>query len=90
MENKFTPGPWTYNFEGLNKHTAAIFTINTENGNVLSLADVYGSDETDTADAKLIAAAPEMFEALQYIISSDANTKEAYRKALAVLNKATL
>lgn len=61
---KYTPGPWGFNAAGcLTSH--GLPTINKSNGHLLaSLAD------TNAANAKLIAAAPDLLEALQETLDS--------------------
>ncbi len=65
-----TPGPWavTRKFEVGPTSTAD----DQSSGMVIPVADVYG-DNRD-ADARLIAAAPEMFEALKAILEDHDNT----------------
>ena len=55
-EAKFTPGPWHVVDNGL--------CVCDRNRVVLFLSDRPYGDETDRADTNLVAAAPEMYEAL--------------------------
>lgn len=73
METKHTPGPWelsTIPFEIRNTDSAAaIYGPMSEQGGSPLIADVSRSagDGQASANAKLIAAAPEMLEALKEI-----------------------
>ena len=97
MEAKFTPGPWS---QGRNGHNAAYIYAGDE-----AVASVYGiplhtrvSDvQTEKfangmANARLIAAAPDMFEALRAIheqlVKQDINFGPLIADAEAALSKA--
>ena len=60
---KYTPGPWRYGYA----HTA--FTVSTESGQRIAVACAgrYEGDPQEEADARLIAAAPVLVEALLVI-----------------------
>lgn len=58
-EAKFTPGPWRYEQDFLSCRVAA-----PKFGGV---AKVFGSNPTCVANAHLIAAAPELYEALEAV-----------------------
>lgn len=68
MNTKHTPGPWIVIEKGLNEYSVPVFGIDQhedapskEGENFASnIAEVYGDD----ANAKLIAAAPELLEVL--------------------------
>ena len=65
--NEFTPGPWTVGEDPKNVVTEA---VSPHNGFRAMVADCYtGNDEQAKANARLIAAAPAMLEALQRIDS---------------------
>ena len=106
MELKHTPGPWktttTYGLYGINianddeKHTVCSVPHVTKDvlsneGKKIGVADV----EYGVADARLIAAAPELLEALQDAvnlltqISEDTDTPLALDKFCHVISKAT-
>lgn len=80
-----TPGPWEFNggyIFGADKNETVI-------------ADIYRSDVSDEGtwerNGKLIAAAPELFEALKGLLTACVNTKpfpEALRAAQDALVKA--
>ena len=60
---KFTPGPWYKNFTG-----DAKWEINADG---YPVSDVYGwTQEIDEANARLIVAAPDMFEALKNLLGA--------------------
>ena len=87
--NKHTPGPWEIDSE--QPSTVKKFT----HGNRLSIATVhggYGEKTRRTANARLIAAAPEMLEALEDALNLiDTITPfegDTVRKARAAIAKA--
>jgi hypothetical protein len=102
-EHKHTPGPWTVGVAG--RYGTANANIIFSNGGEGSVATVYGLpmhtklEEVDPkyaegmANARLIAAAPEMLEALQVaavaLRSARYSEMPAYEIALAVIAKAT-
>jgi hypothetical protein len=57
-ENKFTPGPWRVNAGTVHFHI---------HDNSRAIARTLGDDTTDQANARLIAAAPEIFNELQIL-----------------------
>lgn len=65
METKFTKGEW---FEQQEPFNLLICTM-SENERLISVAAITGCPE-QRANAKLIAAAPEMFEALKNVLST--------------------
>jgi len=110
---KFTPGPW-YVHDGTRPreykegHTGTFDILNTEcyqvGGKVMADVKPYGGNfperEEAKANAYLIAAAPDLFEALQEWCADyeqyqkgeglgEARTSEIYRKAKCAMNKAT-
>lgn len=62
MKARHTPGPWTYALK-----TPTVDTIRVSSPDLLEICLIaYSNDrEADLADARLIAAAPEMLEALK-------------------------
>ena len=65
---KFTQGPWEATmFNGKSKHEIIYFEIEGPNGEHVAENHQCGGNtpETDSANATLIAAAPEMYEELQ-------------------------
>lgn len=88
---KHTPGPWVWT----GKYEVGPISREDDqtNGMVIPLADVFGGNRE--ANARLIASAPEMFEALEVLVAHTdglalPTTAQAARlKALAALSKAT-
>jgi hypothetical protein len=63
MNTQHTPGPWNINggrIEGPNAYTSTATVIGV-------VGEISNQSFTDTANARLIAAAPEMLKALQSI-----------------------
>lgn len=65
MENKtqHTPGPWIYD-------DGHLFTSDTtrEYNSIATLHDIYKNDGTPESNAAIIAAAPDMLEALEDLV----------------------
>ena len=71
MEAKHTPGPWVVKVSKEEDADWALKwpTIVAENGYmVVGTEGLYGDKKTDIANAHLIAAAPELLEALKHCI----------------------
>lgn len=65
-EAKHTPGPWSIEVGNDPSDWANYFPkVLAENYTVVGTEGMYGDRETDLANARLIAAAPELLEALQ-------------------------
>ncbi|OZI56769.1 hypothetical protein [Bordetella genomosp. 4] len=101
MTTKHTPGPWHWT-----RYSSEYGCLEDEKGRDVLRAvsgivyDEYDSDppsiEVDAADADLIAAAPELLEALQALDAlrgpfspTDERINEAWAKARAAIAKAT-
>ena len=91
-EPKFTPGPW--NYKG-----SEIISTHEKRGRPVSVVDLFGAmgGEDSDADAHLIAAAPDLYEALEHLqsvqngpplIRFEADWQEAMAKTKAALAKA--
>ena len=82
-ETKFTPGPWCVGTPPPNGQQ----TIGTEMGLMVAVATTgVGMAEETKANAHLIAAAPDLYEALEELMY--ARTDKAERMAEAALRKA--
>lgn len=96
---KHTKGPWQLSeipFElRSNDSAASIYGPNILNNGACFIADISRSagDKQATANAKLIAAAPELLEALQWFIDEfepmKAYHREYFEKAKVAIKKAT-
>lgn len=89
MSNDFTKGPWRPGFKNIGHVTA-------ENGAVIAKCERLTSLVNVQANARLIAAAPDLLEALQDLDAlrgpfppSDEAVETAWRKASAAIAKAT-
>lgn len=83
--NKHTPGPWFMTGELLGYRSR----INSTPQNLgWDLAHVCNGPEAD-ANARLIAAAPDLLEALEFVIRGVPDTWEGVQKARAAIAKAT-
>lgn len=89
--NKHTPGPW--NATKFNPVTGDIDDcyLYVEPGIAVIERNVRGRDQHDTANSRLLAAAPDLLEALSEIINDGGKfvmTNETHRKARAAIAKA--
>jgi len=82
--SKHTPGPWEVNFKKFNE-------VRAENGAVVAECKKLTSLVGLQANARLIAAAPNLLEALQGLLNAlpSATTHPAIRAARAAIAKAT-
>lgn len=94
MKTQFTPGPWTIDEERYEQGISHFAISSRHNGEmVCSVSPTRLRREQDDANARLIAAAPELFAALQallptYIMAADSTAEQhavvaQARKALA-------
>ncbi len=89
--SKFTPGPWRIGHPPPNGQQ----TIGTKSGMMVAVATV-GENCPTTANAKLIAAAPELYETLkllvnhcEYINLNAREDEEILDEARSILDKVT-
>ena len=98
MSSKHTPGPWRIEKDGSAENNNEVNVVNGADGTMI----VYG--QANDADARLIAAAPDLLDALQYlayefrsVVNSEfathrypdpAKDDPAYLKAIAAIAKA--
>ncbi|MED5026604.1 hypothetical protein [Pseudomonas aeruginosa] len=93
-KQSYTPGPWDY-WSGYNPVDELEAQITTEDGDIV-IASYNRQIPEGEANAKLLAAAPELLEALQDLDAlrgpfppSDEAIEAAWRKASAAIAKAT-
>lgn len=67
MSTQHTPGPWKFNDHG----------IYVENGHWIAKAKTYEITREQTANFRLIAAGPQMLEALQAALEAIGDTYDA-------------
>lgn len=73
---KHTPGPWKTNITRLSDNSIYVSHVLGPKGQGLAQIGIYGEEET-LANASLIAAAPDMLEALQAVVAvADRKTVE--------------
>lgn len=88
MSTQYTPGPWRIGTPPPNGEQ----TIGTLNGLMVAVATTGAEMEETKANARLIAAAPELLEALQSVLDNCLDSEElcaAHAKARAAVAKAT-
>jgi hypothetical protein len=89
MKTKHTPGPWMYD---VNQSNGALFLIH--NGpdaicsDVSDWSDYYDADRAES-NAKLIASAPELLEALTKIAERTHTQSNIHKIAKEAIKKAT-
>ena len=94
MNTQHTPGPWTYNLTtGVVRSLAEDFP-NCRQPVICDLRHWPHEDTTyiHPANARLIAAAPDLLEALQAVLANCMDSKglaDAYKQARAAIAKAT-
>jgi len=71
MKREHTPGPWRV------KNTSEVV-----HGDTILIADAYGQYEQREANAKLMAAAPDMLEALQNVENDDGSIHDPIWKMI--------
>lgn len=75
MSEKHTSGPW--HIERINNRTRSGFNASIRSPGC-DVAEVYGwEDEENVANARLIAAAPELLAALQWYVEHDDSTGDS-------------
>lgn len=82
--NKHTPGPWRV-VEDRAPSSLEVYAGKTAIAECWRRADV----ETEIANARLIAAAPDLLKALEFVIRGVPDTWEGVQKARAAIAKAT-
>lgn len=87
MTHRHTPGPWAYWAQGKQPHgQPASFAVSSEHWRI---ADCRNLHEQGEANARLIAAAPDLLEALENLENdNNAIPEHAWNIVLAAINKA--
>ena len=94
MNAKHTPGPWDWDAQGQNGHNG-LFNIYILDSTKRKIGTLYGRGDEREANGRLIAAAPEMLEALELLVeearedSQNASLMDAFQKARAAIARAT-
>ncbi len=83
--SEYTPGPWQLDGGYLSDADGQTIVHNIEPSWV---PGAWANDPLATANAHLIAAAPELYEALLYIVTSNDLTTKAAKAAHSALAKA--
>lgn len=86
---KYTPGPWSL-FLGNAGYfcVEGIWKADSEADRICGSIGAVASEEEAVANARLIAAAPEMLEALERVVETGEADYETFRMALAAVAKA--
>ena len=89
--SKHTPGPWRVEIDDSPDAAWAWQwpTIVSDEYEVVGTEGMYGDLETDMANARLIAAAPDLLQALQEIVRRDLLAGAIKHDARAAIAKAT-
>ena len=66
MTTKFTPGPWTFSPQNGGKGCCLAAQVWGSDGSSLAFIETTEDPEEATSVARLIAAAPDLYEALEY------------------------
>lgn len=83
--NTHTPGPWRYEINP----DCTEFRVRAQEGDVLGGCGCCGSPWCGEEDARLIAAAPELLEALKGVLRVADRKTDEFDAARAAINKAT-
>jgi hypothetical protein len=81
-ETKFTPGPWEKKFNYLRVQAVAEPKV------AICYTDTFGTSGQGVGNANLIAAAPEMFEALENLVELFSDESPAFIQAQDAIAKA--
>ncbi|MDI7005094.1 hypothetical protein [Pseudomonas aeruginosa] len=86
-KHSYTPGPWDY-WSGYNPVDELEAQITTEDGDIV-IASYNRQIPEGEANAKLLAAAPELLEALVALVECEQTTPELWEAARAAIAKST-
>jgi len=90
--SNFTKGPWKYDYDNADWSGGGCwYSVTDKDGNSL-LSFSYNSPQSvgdeKRANARLMSAAPELYEALEAVIAISDRATDVYDRAKAVLAKA--
>lgn len=86
-KQSYTPGPWDY-WSGYNPVDELEAQITTEDGDIV-IASYNRQIPEGEANAKLLAAAPELLEALVALVECEQTTPALWETARGAIAKAT-
>lgn len=69
MNTKWTPGPWVVVADESAAQVKGFPCIYANNYTIVGTEGMYGDIDTDFANAHLIAAAPDLYEALEFAMT---------------------
>ena len=85
--SKHTPGPWRVEQQSYNEHPYGVMAPESAKHD-LDLLCEFSPEMTNDANARLIAAAPDLLEALEILVSDHAASLEDWEAAHAAVKKA--
>ena len=89
MQSSFTPGPWVVHPTTHHPAVRSVGTSDTGPRRICTVGSMNGNP-VDKKNARLIAAAPELLEALQFVMAaSGEQLSTAFEQAQAAIAKAT-
>lgn len=91
---KHTPGPWEIGY-GDNSHSLGVFTkkmldTGTAEPPICLVSPITLANDTDNANARLIAAAPELLEALEAVRRHGLIEKDGYETVVKIVGEAII
>lgn len=94
MSEKYTPGPWNANFTRFSGWVVGFHITDPKHGSLRPICEAYdktGAMNPDeiAANARLIAAAPELLEALKWAVDNPNDDAYWIEQARAAIAKAT-
>ncbi len=88
MKAKHTPGPWTLHPTALHPAVRSVGTPDAGPRRICTVGTMNGNP-VDKANARLIAAAPELLDALELIANTGMDARQCMLTARAAIAKAT-
>jgi len=77
VRRRWTPGPWKYSPDDDDTYWTDSKTVMAEDGAVVAVETRGWGEEAGIANAQLIAAAPDLYEALEAIVSAAGEREDA-------------